>query len=260
MKTKTKHPNPKTGSAFAATLLTALSVVLAGCAPGFSGANSAGHKDNITECVGSACDPSPVPPTPTPNTPEWKDFSFQGSLSTNPLFGSSQVVRLDKENKMVLIQIPLLPLPELGQMKVKYPIDKISGAFLTVETSKEGRLTLVAHIPMGYFTRGLKQVAPGRLPNGDPLPAIPDGELPKVAIKLPFDNTSVSMYFSPGVFAIFVGTSKDPRIDLQIPIQDDRQVVMGYFNLIPAKMNFQGGFYLALKLPASVARIIDDNL
>ena len=101
------------------------------------------------------------------------------------------------------------------------------------------------------------------MPNGDPLPAVPGGELPHLAVQ----NTSKVNFYAYGnvkYFALFVPTpGLNPFVNLTFPINNAAGTkTLGYLATVAQKVTgsttFDGGFYLAMVFPPELAAILDD--
>jgi hypothetical protein len=203
----------------------------------------------------------PVPPGRT-ETPEWKALNIEGSVSGGS-FDKTQTVSLDKVAKELIIRLPMTSNPFLDGAILDLPIARIPGARLSLDSLSRGGSALVLHLPLAYITAGIKTLPPERLPNGDPLPMIPDGELPSTAIELTKShNINATIYLARTVVGIFVNTPFDPVLRLTLPIRNaDRTRILGYFTTIPEKSDKSaGGFFISVALPEDWVRIIDDNL
>jgi hypothetical protein len=98
-----------------------------------------------------------------------------------------------------------------------------------------------------------------RLPNGDPLPGVPGGELPSIGLELDQTDFFGNLYFGIETFAIFVPTPGfDPLLKLTFPIKNkSNRKTIGYISAVPEKAAFDGGFFLSLRVPDELARLID---
>ncbi|MEK7356360.1 MAG: hypothetical protein AAB250_07915, partial [Bdellovibrionota bacterium] len=91
---------------------------------------------------------------------------------------------------------------------------------------------------------------------------VPDGELPSTAVQLTRTNTKATIYLAPSMVGVFVNSSFNPYIDLTLPIRNEaRTKTWGYFSTISEKNGAgSGGFFIAIKLPDDIARILEDIL
>jgi hypothetical protein len=200
--------------------------------------------------------------TTGPGSTEWDSLNIDGAINGG-VFDKTSVISLDKTTKELVVRLPMTTNPYLDGASIALPVDKIEGSRLTLEPLKTGGSTLALRIPLTHILRGVSFLPAQKLPNGDPLPSIPDGELPSTAVQLTkAHDIKATLYLAPTIVGIFVNTPFDPYIRLTLPIRDKaRTRTFGYFTTIPAKANgAEGGFFLSIALPSDLVRIIDDNL
>ena len=177
-------------------------------------------------------------------------------------YGDNSVIGIDKTTKELIVTFPVLTTPVLDSGIASIPIPDIPGARLTMEPTANGGQTLALRIPLDKVIRGVALLPPSKLPNGDPLPAVADGELPSAAVQFPISRTKVTVYLAPTEVCLYVDSPFDPFVSLTLPIRNQaRTKTWGYFSTIPAKSNsVKGGFFVSIKLPDDVARAIDNVL
>jgi hypothetical protein len=246
------------GSGLVATsLATIMAMSLTACSPGFETAKSS--------CSGTAtsCGNGSLGGGGGGNgggQTGWESVNVDGSINGGR-FDRTKVVEIDKAAKMLVLRMPFIAGIQIG-VQVPTPIPELPGATIGIEPNTDGSSSLVLRIPLEKVLRGVDFLPKGRLPNGDPLPAIPEGELPSLG--LTFNNQrdiKGALYLSPTVVGLFINTKFDPFIRLTLPIRDQaRTRTFGYFTSIPAKPGFDGGFFLSFALPDDLARAIDDLL
>lgn len=240
-----------------AAVLCALTVSTA-CSPGFEAGKA------LSSCGQNNC----ATDTPdggaggggTGTSPGWEAVQMDGTINGGR-FDQSKVVEIDRATKTLVIKVPFIAGIQLGA-EVPVAIRDIPGATFGIEMNSDGSSALVLRLPLASVLKGIDTLPPSRLPNGDRLPAIPEGELPSIGMTF---NRSGSLrgalYLSPSVVGVFVATKFDPFIRLTLPIRDEaRTRTFGYFTSVPAKTGFDGGFFLSIALPDDLARAIDDLL
>lgn len=191
---------------------------------------------------------------------EFQNLKVDGTVSGGS-YGDNEVVSIDKDKKQLIVRFPILATPFMDpSLLVQVP--QITGASFTMETMPDGSPTLALRIPLDKVLRGVDFLPPTRLPNGDPLPGVPDGELPAAAVQLTRTSTKATIYLSPSYVGVYVNSEFDPFIALTLPIRNQaRTKTWGYFSTIPAKgPTVPGGFFISVKLPDDIARIIDEVL
>lgn len=195
----------------------------------------------------------------TPGTPgnSWEKVDYQGKADGGPN-NEKLVVYIDKVNQALIL---VLPIPVLIPIISPMPIDKLDGAKLTSFTNADGSQNMAISIPLRKIVRGGAFTPNERLPNGDPLPFVPAGELPGFGIEFPqMRNYQIYLYVGVNVAAAFVEL---PDVGLPItfisPVKNKAKTkVVGAVGYVAPKNNYDGGMYLAAQLPAELARTIDD--
>lgn len=241
-------------------ITASVSLTVLGCGSGFQTQPAA------SVCAGDGCsnnapsgdsgkDPS------VPGNPAWESLEFNGTVNGG-LFDKTQVVRIDKAAKELIVRLPMSSNPYLDGVIFELPIERLPGSRLTLDPLPNGGSALALRIPLSYVLDGVKFLPPSRLPNGDPLPAIPAGELPATAIRLTQNkDIKATIYLGPTVVGIYVNTPFDPYMRVSFPVRNEsRTRTLGYFSTIPAKSGYEGGFFVSISLPDDIARIIDDNI
>lgn len=193
-------------------------------------------------------------------TADWQNLKMDGAVAEGKYAGR-KLITLDKANKMLVVHLPTLALPVIigGGVGKTITTPQLPGASLALQLAADGNLDLVLNIPLEHVMHGASFMDPQKLPNGDALPAIPDGELPGLALDLN-SNKSVKgyIYLAPATFGALVTSQFDPTISMQLPIYQNNGAVLGYLTTVPAKNGFDGGIFMSVKVPADIARIIDD--
>lgn len=193
-------------------------------------------------------------------TPEYNALDMKSYVSGG-VFDKSLVIDLDKVNQELIVTVPLSLNPFIGQ--ASYQPANLPGVQIFTVTNGDGSSSLVARVPFRYICKNpVTFLPPGKLPNGDPLPNFPGGELPTTAIVLNSSGTKVNMYIGVDGLAFFVESkfSLGP-LGFIFPIMSHNPVqTLGYVGWIPPKSSYQGGMYLAVKLPANISRILDENV
>lgn len=218
--------------------------------------------------------PTPPGPAPVPggddqneDSKKNRDFlnhpdllAFKGFINGGPA-NDKLAVDLDLPNEAILIDVPLI-IPYLTMPEGIMNLKDLSGAKIYTYTDVGLRSHLVLSVPLKYLVKGVDFLNKGRLPNGDPLPGIPSGELPSLSIRLPFaDNSEVRLYIGVTVIAIFVTSKVDPYIPMTFLVRNKEQTkIIGSFSLIPEKNAYSGGLFLAAAFTDEVARVLEEYL
>jgi len=238
-------------SIFLTAILSA--ALLTSCAPAFKGTASQSKAGGDNSSNGSN-------PDSGSNDDAWNKISVEGAVQGGE-HDQEKAVSIDKERKELVLLIPMPPNP-LVDSNLNVPIPEIPGARLGFETQPDGSKALALRIPLERLLRGIEFLPPSRLPNGDPLPAIPDGELPSIAVKISrWADVKATIYLAPSVVGVFVNTPFDPKFSFTFPIKNKAKTrTWGYLSTVPKKDAFDGGIFLSFVMPEDLARFIDDHL
>lgn len=221
------------------------------CAPGFETTQASKGSNGSLGGGGGTTNPD--------GSSTGEPVAMDGSINGGR-FDQTKVVEIDKGSKALVVRLPFIAGFTIGA-QIPLPINGVEGASIGVEPNADGSSSLVLRIPLAKVLNGVDTLPSSRLPNGDALPAIPEGELPSVGLSFNNSNLKGALYLSPTVVGLFVSTKFDPYIRLTLPIRDAaRTRTFGYFTSIPAKTGYDGGFFISIALPDDLARAIDDWL
>lgn len=254
----------KGSTLLAASLVLAMGVGFSGCGQGFSaqGLQSAANgSSGIGDNIGGGSNGGSGN-SGSSSQEAFKSYSTEGRVAGGQE-DDREVFDIDKENKMLIVHLPISANPFLDGMQLTVTIKEIPGAELIVGPNAAGTKTQVTiKVPLSHVLNGVDFIPPSKLPNGDNLPAIADGELPSVAVNLSkLGNINASIYLAPSVVGLYVNSPVNPYLQLTFPIRNKAKTkIWGYFSTVPAKGNYQGGFFISVTLPDDLARIIDDIL
>jgi hypothetical protein len=244
-------------SKLTALALIAITTGLTGCGQSFQAASNLSGSNSSSSTGGNGA--SGI----SDSSAAFKALSVDGTFSTYP---ETQVIEIDKANLQLIVRLPT-PLPLSTFQTSVQSIPQIPGATVTVEELSGGGSALVLRLPLSAIVKGIAVASPSRLPNGDPLPGVADGELPSFAVYLSkVGQINPTIYLGPSVVGIYLNSPTEiPAIpiigSLTLPIKNAaRTRTWGFFSAIPAKGTDKGGFYISLALPDDIARIIDDVL
>ena len=243
-------------------LIASLILGLSGCGQGFSAAGSHSLANGSSSVGGGTSDGGYNPGSGSSASEAFKSYPSDARINGGAEDDRS-VVEIDKDAKMLIVHLPISANPFLDGAMMTVPINEIPGASVIVGPNADGSKTEVSvRVPLSYVLNGVNILPSTRLPNGDPLPAIADGELPSVAVQLSkLGNVNATVYLAPSVVGLYVNSPVDPFFQLTFPIRNKSKTkTWGYFSTVPKKGNYQGGFFISAKLPDDLARIIDDIL
>lgn len=242
LKTLLKQVLPVLSSVTAVTLLVS-------CGQGLQTSPQKVAEQAVTSVCGSNCT------TPAP----WSKAQMQGKMSGGP-YNEAQAIALDPNKQTIKLLIPL-PSNPFGEFTIEIP--KLKGATFLISQDANGNWGAGIEIPLRFIIKGIQAgTPPTRLPNGDPLPGVPDGELPQYGLKISKSNLDAYVYLGIQAAAVYIPIPKfNPFISILVPIhnESDRKTI-GYFSLVPAKNGFDGGVYVSVIIPDEIAQIIDDLL
>jgi hypothetical protein len=244
--------------------MLAVTALLSGCGSGFSTSSSIAP---CSTCGNSAAGGGGTGGGgSTPVAPKVNAKDYAGTLNGGG-FTNTSVISIDIPKSEIVFRLPLLQNPFLDGTMLDIPVPQVPGARVGLDTLPDGRVAVVLRMPISTYLNGAKLLPPSKLPNGDAIPGVPDGELPSVAIDL---NTllkiKATLYLAPTVVGIYVNSPFDPFIRLTFPIRNDSNAILGYFSVVPAKVDsisgvsYQGGFFASFALPDDLARALNSLL
>lgn len=254
-----KQSTKSTKSSLAALFIALC--LLPACAKKGSGFDSSSDSSTATTQDSSNSqsqdNPQTTPTPQTPAAPNWDQVDMDGYTSGGA-YNGKMAVRVDKNAQALTLLLPIpMPVPLIGTMN----IPSLPGAKLASTADGNGKELLAIQIPLKYIIKGASLGQGQRLPNGDPLPYVPAGELPGFSISLPqIKNYRIYVYLGVNVVATYIEL---PDFGLPIgwisPVKNKAKTrVIGAIGYVPPKMNYTGGMYLATQIPAKTAQQIDN--
>ena len=214
----------------------------------------------------SACSSSPggytangAASSPATNA-AWNSVPMQGIVTGGP-WGNSLIYSLSQAAETITVQIPLPTAPPSASTSL--PVSEIPGATVTITQDSTGQWYFQLTLPLQLLVKGIAYQNPGILPNGQPLPAIPNGELPTITAHVTANGSSMSFYVygSAKYFAVFLPTpSFNAYVALQYPVMNSsNSEILGYFNTIPntTATSTNAGLYVALVFPAELQTLLN---
>lgn len=194
----------------------------------------------------------------TDNQASWDKVDIDGYSQSMESKGQL-VIQLDKVNQAVIL---ILPIPAFAFLPFfpKADIPELEGAYFTSYQTADGSNQLAISVPLKHVIKGAEFLPDEKLPNGDPLPYVPAGELPGVAIQLPqHSKYQVHLYIGVDVAAAFVELP-----DFGLPVggivkvkNKNKTKEVGAIGYILPKGNYDGGLFLAAKIPKDMSIMID---
>lgn len=251
--------------AFNKIQLITMNLMMVAFALGLLGCNNQIQPVSKTECINCSngeqgTNPNPSQP-PAPVDP-WQKIEKE-LTGYSKVGGSNQkLIGVDKGEKAIVLTIPFADnvFPEM-----EVEITKLPGAKVVSRLNSENKTELQFHVPIKYLLKGADFGNPQRLPNGDPLPSIPGGELPGFELNFPVKDVVIHVYLGAEVLGIYVEVPFDPYVKLTFPIKTSKEDgsqerTLGYLTSVPVKKPYRGGFFLSLLLPPDLARALDELL
>jgi len=244
-----------------ATLLAA--VLAAGCSKGLQTQSSASSVANSGDGQQDGASTPGSNPGSTPaaaiDSVQMKSYVEDSSNG----FNGALAFDLDKERGEFIIMIPLpagMLFTPSGSFS-NHPDITFGPVF-----DAEGRMKIAVRVPVRYVLKGVQFGSPARLPNGDPLPAMPagQGELPGLALTFPQNSTQISLYIGINALGLFASLPQGSALEkipfgFTLPLKSqDKTRTFGYLTFVPKKGTFAPGLFISTGVPASMARILED--
>ena len=180
---------------------------------------------------------------------------FKGFIGSGTYQGQ-QVLSVDLTKGEFQISVPLGR--NVNLTLVDTPIKQLPGAHAYTSILADGSEVLILAVPLKYSLKDLPTFPKAVLPSGDPLPGAVPGPLSTTSFNLGGkDNVVLHLYFGSDTLGIFVETNFDPYAKIQADVLNKIRDNLGNLTLIPTKGTFRPGVYLAVTLPAKLARLLD---
>ncbi len=242
------------------TLVPLLAVVtLTNCSPNGFSSSSFTPSSNSNNSFDSGGGTSP---STNPAADAVAKLDLQGQVdSNNATFGNALTFDFDKVRGEFIVMIPMpsgVFFTPVGSFS-KYPDITFSPLI-----DATGKMKFAVRIPVKYIVKGAAFLPPAALPNGDTLPAMPQGygELPSLAISFPQqNNTQVSLYMGVNAIGLYVTlpTNAALPIGFTIPVKSkDKTKTFGYLTYVPAKGAFAPGLFVSSIIPPAVSKVLED--
>ena len=219
--------------------------IYSGCGPsGFQSLDVASFSPGLENGLSEI-----LPPTPTPSE------NIKGFVASGASEGQ-QVVWLNSAKGELVLSAPLPSGSQLTLLET--PIPNLSGARLSTSQNAEGKKTLNLVVPLRHILRNVASIPAQVLPNGDPLPNMPGGELPSYGFSVTGSNSlKAYVYVGSDAVGIFFETNFDPKFSVGVDIRSQNQQKIGAFAVIAAKTPYQSGVFLGVHLDARLARALE---
>jgi hypothetical protein len=121
-----------------------------------------------------------IPDTPADRPRQGRQFrglSTSRRLSLEGAFDKMQVLEIDPVRKELIFRLPFGDEP-IYSCQFWRTVQTSQGSPLELRSLPNGQARLALRVPLKYVLRGVKNLDPKKLPNGDPLPGVPSGEMP----------------------------------------------------------------------------------
>ena len=190
---------------------------------------------------------------------DWAAVETEGFVQGGP-YANTKIISIDPKTLMLTLMIPI-PLNPLATAMVSVPIPKVPGAVVSLTQDPTTMQWYLEYtMPLSLLVKGLNYSNPTTLPNGDPLPGVPGGELPRIEATLEVKNYTFNVYGSVVYFAVFLPIPKfNSYISLTYPIMNKSKTkILGYASILPQKNGFDGGAYVSFAFPPEFQRVLDD--
>jgi hypothetical protein len=209
----------------------------------------------------------PPDTTPIPTTPNIDSVDMKSRVddSDNKLgFNGALAFDIDLARGEFLI---MLPMPSGVVFTPSGAFNKYPDITFTPIFDASGKMKMAVRVPIKYVLKGIQSVPPTRLPNGDPLPAMPAGmgELPSLALSFPtHNNTKMTLYIGLSAVGFFM-TLPDKAalpwpINITVPLKNkDKTRTFGYLTYVNTKNGHQPGLFMSTIVPPEFARILEDH-
>jgi hypothetical protein len=161
--------------------------------------------------------------------------------------------------------IIMVPLPQSSIFTASGAFPKYPDITFGPMFDATGKMKIAVRVPVKYIIKGLTLTPASKLPNGDPLPAMPAGagELPALGLTFPADKTQITLYIginALGLYATLPDNASLPiPFNITLPLKNqDKSRTFGYLTYVAAKAGFSSGLFISTGVPPQFARILED--
>jgi hypothetical protein len=198
--------------------------------------------------------------TPIDNSATWSKVEQDSkALADGGNYNGKLMIRVDSKREALILTLPLPPtftvvLPNSSQaVSNDLPGVSVETAFI----GEQENWSVV--IPLKYVLGNVGFNSVLALPNGNPLPFLPAGEINGFSLSFPQQpDFRVHVYLAVNAAAAFIETPNwktDWGVGVYVKNQSKTRV-MGYFSIVPNKGTYSSGVYLASRLPTELAQAI----
>lgn len=246
-------------------LIASQLVVLVGFAFSLSACSGGGFEalssvaNNTNQSVDNGSNNGQSTPT-TPTAPSAYDKLDLDGYVSGGAYDGNFAMSIDKVNNALLVNLPI-PAGPFSNLYVDIP--DLKGAKIKTYYDANNKAQVAISIPLQYVLHGVSTLPSTKLPNGNPLPAMPSGEAPSLAFSLNNNSENkIRIYIGVNAVGMFIESSYIPEyIGLTLPIKNKAQTkILGYFSIVPKSGSYNGGLFVASLIPNDIAKIIDDHL
>lgn len=203
-----------------------------------------------------------------PPSKDWNGVSqvMTGKVAEGNYEGKLSIY-VDQPGQALVFRLPTntaLLLPLFAEM----PITSLPGATLTHNLDAAGDRQLLVKMPFKYIIRDANLAVYNRLPNGNPLPYMPEAEGQRgFAIDLPQrKDYRLHLYFTASAAGFFLEIPEIPEMPFAPAymgasiMNESKTQVVGFMSIYGRKGTNAAGIFIASKVPDSVAILIDEMI
>jgi hypothetical protein len=195
---------------------------------------------------------------------EWSKVSMDGFPEGGSYF-QKQVIRIDTVKKTLVLTLPIQIVPLIQFPTYSGP--SVPGVKVAFEQHPDGTRFITISVPLEHLIKGIILGTGSALPNGDPLPGFPDGEMPGTTVSIPgLLGWNLYLYIGSEAAAVFIevpgltlpgGIGGVFPTQITVPIKNKNKTkIVGYLSYIGPKTSSPGGAYIAAQLPRELAIIL----
>jgi len=193
-------------------------------------------------------------------TNSWQQMKTEvDSTAVGGQYDGMLMITLDPARQTLNLILPLPPILVMPLSLVAFK--ELPGTTIQSETQPDGKEAWVIAIPLKYVLKGANLNPTLTLPNGNPLPYVPAGEITGFSVSLPQNpKHRITVYIGLGYAAAFIETP-----DWEIPSwlapwavikNRSKTKQIGFIQLVPNKGTFSSGVFVAARLPNDITRIL----
>ena len=157
------------------------------------------------------------------------------------------VINKNDDTDEITFSLPLTGGSYLSSTSESYDLEGVENAQLSINNGNSGVTRIEITLPLSALKKGHNLETTETLPNGESIPSFSKG--PHGYIDLNIEGTNLRVYLSQGHLGLYIDSVFDPYVQVNYPLMNKDEQVLGYLSQIPALAHSQGAFFMSMVLP-----------